>query len=83
MQPVAQADGPPLDGAYPTSFWDVGERLADPYSLEIPIDVQPGDYELIVGMYLLSTGERLLLLDSRGQVLGDSIWLGDIRVTPP
>lgn len=83
MQPVAQADGQPVGGSYPTSYWDVEERLADPYSLEIPIDVQPGDYDLIVGMYLLATGERLLLLDSHGQVLGDSIRLGDMGVTPP
>jgi 4-amino-4-deoxy-L-arabinose transferase-like glycosyltransferase len=82
-QPLAQADGEPLDGTYPTSFWDTGEWLADPYTLAVPDDVPPGEYGLRAGMYLLATGERLPLLGEDGQVLGDSISLGRVRVTLP
>jgi 4-amino-4-deoxy-L-arabinose transferase-like glycosyltransferase len=82
-QPVAQADSQPFGGTYPTSFWDVGERLADPHLLEIPAGVLPGDYELLVGMYLLSSGERLPLVGADGQVLGDSISLGRVQVPVP
>jgi hypothetical protein len=81
-QPLAQADSQPLDGSYPTSFWAVGERLADPYALEVPADVPPYEYDLRVGMYLLSTGVRLPLLDADGQVSGDGILLGKIRIAP-
>jgi hypothetical protein len=82
-RPVAQSDSQPLRGAYPTSFWRVGERLQDPYLLEIPSDVPPGAYDLRVGMYVLETGERLPLLGMEGQVLGGSITLGRVTATPP
>jgi hypothetical protein len=78
--PVAQADGQPLGGNYPTRFWNVGEYLADPHPLALPADLPPGEYELRVGMYLLSTEERLPLLDSEGKALSDGISLGRVRV---
>jgi hypothetical protein len=81
-QPVAQADGQPVGGSYPTQFWEVGERVADPRFLDIPGTVSPGEYQLRVGMYLLATGDRLPLLDADGSIMGDSILLGKIEVTP-
>jgi hypothetical protein len=80
-RPLTQADRQPVGGEYPTTFWDIGERLGDPYQLAIPSDLPPGEYELLVGMYLPSTGERLPLLGTDGQVLGDSISLGEVTVT--
>jgi hypothetical protein len=82
-RPVAQADSQPLGGAYTTTRWHVGERMADPYQLEIPPDLSPGEYELLVGMYLLSSGERLPLLSSDGQVVGDSVSLGRVEIEGP
>jgi hypothetical protein len=82
-QPLAQADSQPVGGDYPTTFWDIGQRLADPYRLVIPFDLPPGEYGLLVGMYLFSTGERLPLLGADGQILGDSISLGTVLVTEP
>jgi hypothetical protein len=82
-RPVAQADSQPLGGAYATTRWHVGERLADPYQLEIPPDLPAGEYELLVGMYLLSSGERLPVLSADGQVAGDSISLGRVEVEEP
>jgi len=81
--PVAQADSQPLGGAYATTHWHVGERLADPYQLNIPPDLPAGEYELVVGMYLLSSGERLPLLSSDGQVVGDNIPLGRVETADP
>jgi hypothetical protein len=77
-RPVAQVDGQPLSGAYPTSFWDAGERLADPYVLSIPPDVPAGEYELLTGMYLLATRERLPA--SGG---GDMIHLTTVKLEAP
>jgi hypothetical protein len=82
-QPLVQADSQPLAGSYPTSFWSLGERLADPYRLDIDSDLPPGEYELRVGMYLLATGDRLPLLGDGGQVLGDHISLGQVKVGSP
>jgi hypothetical protein len=83
QQPLAQTDSQPLRGTYPTSHWDAGGRLVDPYLLEVPPQVPPGEYELLVGMYLLTTGERLPLFDAGGQLIGDAIILGTVSVTSP
>jgi hypothetical protein len=82
-QPLAQVDSQPQSGTYPTSFWNPGEFVADPYSLEITPGVPAGEYQLIVGMYLLSTEERLTVLDRQGQVVGDHVPLGWITVVAP
>jgi hypothetical protein len=81
--PVAQADSEPLGGGYPTSFWDPGEYVMDTYVLDVPIGVTPGEYELLVGMYLLATGTRLSLEDSAGQFIGDAYSLGQVTVSSP
>jgi len=57
---IAQKDNQPQHNTYPTSFWDVGETIADEYALEIPPDVAPGNYRLMIGIYRTSDGARLL-----------------------
>lgn len=76
----AQRDNQPLDGAYPTSIWDKGEIVKDEYELSIPPDVSPGDYQVEVGMYLLSTMERLKVLTEDGEAEGDRILLTEVHV---
>jgi hypothetical protein len=56
---IAQHDGQPQGGTYPTSVWDDGEVVADDHPLVLPPDLSPGDYRLRVGLYRLETGERL------------------------
>jgi hypothetical protein len=62
-EPLAQGDGPPLSGYYPTSMWAAGETLVDPHPLSLPSDLPTGPYRLLVGMYNLETMERLPRLD--------------------
>jgi len=59
-----QKDNPPVDGFYPTSWWDEGEIVRDQYNLVISPDAPLGEYWIEVGMYLAETGERL---EVRGQ----------------
>jgi len=55
-QLAGQADGPPANGAYPTSLWDPGEIIVDPHALpELPA----GRYRIQLGLYRPDTGERL------------------------
>jgi len=56
--PVAQSDGPPLDGWYPTSWWEMGEQVIDERQFALPPAVASGSYDLVVGWYLRETGER-------------------------
>jgi len=75
-----QKDSQPLDGFYPTSFWDVEDMVVDEHSILVKPNAPSGEYRLLVGIYLLSTMERLPLLDETGEVIGDFISLGEILV---
>jgi hypothetical protein len=53
---VAQFDGPPAAGAYPTLLWDPGEIIIDPHPLP---DLPPGPHRLNIGLYQPQNGIRL------------------------
>lgn len=57
----AQSDSMPGAGTYVTTQWRPGEAVVDTHRLEIPQGLPDGEYQLIAGWYLLSTGERLRL----------------------
>jgi hypothetical protein len=77
----AQDDSYPLRGDYPTSFWAAKEVVQDQYELVVPSGTPAGEYELEVGLYLATTGERLPVLDDTGQVLDNRVVLGRVAVT--
>jgi hypothetical protein len=77
---VAQHDGQPGEGSLPTSSWVEGEVIADEHPLDLDPDLMPGSYRLEVGLYLWPTMERLPVLDGAGQVQGDKVVLGEVRV---
>jgi hypothetical protein len=58
-QVVTQVDMQPLAGTAPTTTWLPGEIIADPYTLTLPVNVSPGTYSLITGIYNAATGQRL------------------------
>ncbi len=60
---VSQIDVPPLGGIRPTSQWEVGEVMVDPYQLPIPPTILPGDYQLRVGLYDPETKVRLPIVE--------------------
>jgi hypothetical protein len=55
----AQADGVPVGWTRPTTGWLPGEYLLDSYSLTVPTQLEPGTYDLVVGLYDPATGQRL------------------------
>jgi len=65
-EPVAQGDGPPLMGDYPTSLWAAGEWIPDPHPVALPPGLPAGQYRILVGMYNLETMERLSRSDGTG-----------------
>lgn len=60
---VAQADGQPAQWTRPTSTWATGETIIDRHGLWIPPQVEPGRYEVLVGLYRPTDNERLHLPD--------------------
>jgi hypothetical protein len=64
---AAQQDNPPVNGTYPTTLWLPGEIITDPYHIQLPADLPPGDYPVQVGFYVAENGLRLgdpILLDT-------------------
>ena len=74
-QVVAQTDAQPQAGAAPTTTWLPGEILSDSYSVALPVDLPPGNYRLITGLYDAATGQRLPA--SSGS---DFVELGEVTV---
>jgi mannosyltransferase len=73
-------DSQPLAGGYPTTQWFTNEVIIDRHLLTLDGHAPSGEYELEVGMYLLDTMKRLPVLDAQGQVAGERVVLGLIRV---
>jgi hypothetical protein len=67
----AQTDNQPGQRSYPTSRWSPGETILDSHLLTIPAQLPSGTYELIAGLYLLQTLERLPAYDAKGDPLPD------------
>jgi hypothetical protein len=78
---VAQHDSQPQDGRYPTSVWDQGEVVDDRHLLVLPTNVPDGDYQVVVGLYSVESGERLSALDSEGNLIGDTVPLAVLALT--
>lgn len=72
---AAQFDGPPANGAYPTSLWNPGEIIVDRRTLA---NLAPGPYQIVVGLYRPATGARLLL----GGSTADALPLTELEITP-
>nr|MBC8255250.1 hypothetical protein [Ardenticatenia bacterium] len=68
---VASHDGPPLFGHLPTGQWEPAEIIPDRHDIQLPVDLSPGEYRLVAGMYDLSTGDRLPVIDEQGTRIGD------------
>jgi hypothetical protein len=81
---VTGYDYTPLGGACPSYLWFPkwlqGQSLLDPYRLEVPDGMNPGDYWLEVGMYGMTSIRRLPVVDFDGNLAGDRVIIGAIRV---
>ena len=51
-----QKDGLLLDGNHPTTEWQPGELVVDPYSFIVSPDAPPGSYLLEIGLYYQDRG---------------------------
>jgi hypothetical protein len=64
----------------PTSVWRAGQTTVGQFRVAPSPEAPPGDYPLVIGLYDPTTGERLPILDSLGQPIGDSLILTTVRV---
>lgn len=85
--PLAQADAQNPAGR-PSLNWTSDGYVRDPYIIDLPADMPPGEYQITVGLYTCDTlppgecgnGDRLQVTNASGKALGDSVPLGTITV---
>lgn len=79
---AAQQDRTPGNGRYSTTLWSPGEQVSDDFLL--PLNLAPGRYQVVVGMYDARSGERLVAAQSNGQELVNrQIEIGQLELTAP
>jgi hypothetical protein len=79
---VAERHTYPGLGRFPTSLWPVGRAFCDVYRVRVEgWAPAPELYDVVIGLYDASTGERLVARDPAGNVVGLST-LAQVRVAP-
>ncbi len=68
---VAQGDGLPAEGLYPTTSWFPGEVVPDSHQVRLPAALPDGPYRLALGWYNTGDGKKLHLTG----VAGDAVLL--------
>jgi uncharacterized membrane protein len=79
----AQVDQEVERGVYPTTLWEPGMVVADHYRLSLPWGTPPGEYQVLIGVYSLATGQRLSPTCSECSVRDNALLLGPVRVDKP
>lgn len=71
---IVQVDGQPVGGRYPTSAWTPGQIVVDSRHVALPAGADPAGLQVATGLYTLSDGARLAVIDEQGARLpGDEI----------
>ncbi len=70
-------------GDFPSTRWPLDKYVWDDHALQIKPDAPPGEYRLLVGLYTLENGQRVPVLDERGQIMGDSVELKSTVLVRP
>jgi tetratricopeptide (TPR) repeat protein len=63
-----QQDHHPLHGAYPTSKWIANELIREQYDVTVPPEIEPGTYEIWIGVWNPFTKIRLKTDDGKTKV---------------
>jgi hypothetical protein len=78
---VANHDGVPMEGRYPTRAWLPGDTVPDVHRIALAPDLPTGTYQLRVGLYSVPEMERLPVLDGQGIEQPDrTLTLGSVEL---
>jgi hypothetical protein len=64
---LGQQDSIPMGGRRPTVGWLVREVIADHHTIRLQDEVSSGNYRVALGMYDVTTGQRLPVADTTGR----------------
>lgn len=77
-QGIASTDG--LPGNWGTRQWHEGARFVDERTLEIPCDISPGEYPLLIGVYDAETIDLLPVSYPGGTPIGEHYYVTTLTV---
>jgi hypothetical protein len=77
---LAQTDSRPQGYASNTNRWIPGQVVADRFEVLLPPDAPPGRYQVRVGLYNESDGQRLPVLDAAGEPVDNQVLLGYLEL---
>jgi hypothetical protein len=60
---VAQRDAVPGNGLFPVESWETGAVMRDQFALQLPAELPAGEYEIQVGIYSATSGQRYRLVE--------------------
>ncbi len=69
---AGQNDQPPAQGHWPTAWWQPGLYVADQHTVILNEPYDPARHEILVGLYIAETVERLPIFSPDGLPAGDS-----------
>jgi 4-amino-4-deoxy-L-arabinose transferase-like glycosyltransferase len=72
---LATGDGPPRNGAFPTSLWEPGDRVRTTHGLEVGAGAAPD--RIAVGLYRPETGERAPAVQDGARLPHDAVVVWD------
>ncbi len=82
-QIVTQDDSEPARGSRPTTTWTAGEVISDAHVLTVPADAAPGEYRVLVGLYLPEANVRVPVVQSgRADSEGNALVAHRVTVGP-
>ena len=82
-QPIAQNDSPVLSGDWTTAALIPGYPLGFERTMDLPDDLRPGKYHLVMGMYSYPSLTRLAAQDGQDNLLPDNLLeVGGIEILP-
>ena len=71
-QMVGQWDQVPGAGAMPTTTWAVNQVIVDDYQIPVQLTAGAPPYQIFVGLYAPTSGERLAVLSSTHPILSEA-----------
>jgi len=71
----------PGDWMYPANRWRKGDIIENRVLVQVPVGYGPGDYEVWLGVYRRSTGERWKVLEGPNDA-EDRVRLGTLTIKP-
>ena len=84
LLPLAQHDGPPCSGGFPTTRWLQGEIYLDQHFIQIPHELNSEDLQVRVGLYdWPSLARNSIDATNMPRVMENILVLGQIKIVHP